>query len=320
MSRRLGFARSVPAAAAFAGLALAAFAFAAACGGGAPPADAPRPPGPLGDASPADLVDGAAAASTDAGTPRALAAALVGVWTGTGAPPPAVERLVIRGDGTFVADVDTGVRCVTAPCPSHVAASGHFRVTDDVLELRPHEGDPPTEVHGRYRVRLAETMLTLEPTTSRAGAAPLVVTRVPPVFGDDATALVASSAGGGFAPAPPPGSTCTVGAERYRFERAERTLAFERCAEAAPGRPLAPRAGRRTLTDDDAARVERAARAVAPSTQVICGTDKPLLELTVASRAGTRAFADAFYACRGEGRVYVDGLDPLFAVLRELAR
>lgn len=96
------------------------------------------------------------------------AARLVGAFHGAGgaARPPTFEGIVFQQSGDFFADVDTGLRCVRAPCPSHVRLVGRFRATRNHVRLSPRAGESPQSFHGLYRYTLANDKLTL----SRAGA------------------------------------------------------------------------------------------------------------------------------------------------------
>ena len=65
----------------------------------------------------------------------------------------------------------------------------------------------------------------------------------------DAEKLVADSPGGGFVPAPPAGSECNYGAQRYTVEIATRAFSFQRCTAGATATdPLELVKGGRTLT------------------------------------------------------------------------
>jgi hypothetical protein len=95
----------------------------------------------------------------------AAGAALVGAFHGasTGVPPR-FEGLVFRFDGTFFGDVDTGVRCFRAPCPSGDHVEGTYSATKSYLRLNPKAGTATTEYYGRYKYTHVGDKLTLSRT------------------------------------------------------------------------------------------------------------------------------------------------------------
>lgn len=124
-----------------------------------------------GCAADADSIDDAdaeeAAASED--EINSASSALVGAFHGTGgsARPPTFQGLVFNADGSFFADVDTGIRCITAPCPSHVRLSGHYSATKRYVRLTADKGAEASDFYGRYKYTLAGDALSL----TRSGAA-----------------------------------------------------------------------------------------------------------------------------------------------------
>jgi hypothetical protein len=97
------------------------------------------------------------------------AARLVGAFHDAGGSvrPPTFEGIVFQQSGDFFADVDTGIRCIMAPCPSNVRLTGRFTATRNYLRLLPKAGQQAEGFHGRYRYTLTTTgKLSL----SRAGA------------------------------------------------------------------------------------------------------------------------------------------------------
>jgi hypothetical protein len=124
-------------------------------------------PGCAADASSDPADDEEAAATED--ELNATASKLVGAFHGDGnVHPPTFEGLIFQSGGTFLADVDTGIRCVRAPCPSHVRFSGKFSATKNYLRLSPAPGKTAEQYHGRYRYNLSGTKLSL----SRADLGP----------------------------------------------------------------------------------------------------------------------------------------------------
>ncbi len=90
---------------------------------------------------------------------------LVGAWQGdTGAFHGLVFTATAEGSGHhWFADVDNGVRCIRAPCPSESRVEGVFTATSRTLNLR--SADPrlgvPTGVYGTYNYTLRGDVLTL---------------------------------------------------------------------------------------------------------------------------------------------------------------
>jgi len=80
---------------------------------------------------------------------------------------PSFDGLVLQQNGTFFADVDTGIRCITTPCPSNVRLEGRFSATRNYLSLSPKAGERAHSYHGRYRYTLTGDKLKL----TRAGSA-----------------------------------------------------------------------------------------------------------------------------------------------------
>jgi hypothetical protein len=115
--------------------------------------------------------DGDELASASQDELAASAARLAGAYHGLGAVrPPSFQGLVFEANGRFFADVDTGIRCVRAPCPSHVRLTGRFTATRDLLRLRAEPGAETHAYHGVYRYELADGKLTLRRADSTWGA------------------------------------------------------------------------------------------------------------------------------------------------------
>ena len=90
---------------------------------------------------------------------NASAAKIAGAYHGAGgsARPPTFEGLVLQQNGDFFADLDTGIRCITTPCPSHVRLTGRFTATKNYLRLAPKPGDQAHAFHGRYRYTISKS-------------------------------------------------------------------------------------------------------------------------------------------------------------------
>jgi hypothetical protein len=292
---------------------------------------------------------------------RASAARLVGAYhsAGESVRPPTFEGIVFKANGDFLADIDTGIRCVMAPCPSHVRLLGKFTATRSTLRLIPMPGEEASEFFGRYAYTLVDGKLSLE----RGGAenkwtdaltsgasyctqpsdcegqglfVPMCVgsftcgeTRscgfrcgVPvSVFPSDTTKLVAENKGGGFAPPPPAGSRCALGASKYELDVKSSTLTFTECSFKDFSTPFVPVSGTKQLSAAQLASVVAAAKSVSITTQEMCGADKPFLEIEVTSPSqGKKTYADSFYSCMGEGRTYVDNIDEVFSAFRAITQ
>ncbi len=68
------------------------------------------------------------------------------------------------------------------------------------------------------------------------------------IFTSDVQVLVAEDYGGGFAPAPPPGSTCVMGAAKYTLTVGTKTVDWTRCLVKGTD-PYKPVSGSKVLTD-----------------------------------------------------------------------
>ncbi len=135
----------------------------------------------------------------------------------------------------------------------------------------------------------------------------------------DAEEVVATSEGGGFAPPPPPGSTCILGVARYAVAVSAKTLHFERCM-ATGAAPFQLVKGDRTLSPAEFATVDTAMRGLTSVVdKTACGTDKPRYTVSVKTPRGAMTYEDAFYACQGGGKLYVENIDELLDVLAKLA-
>lgn len=110
-------------------------------------------PGCAADADPIDDADAEeAAASQD--ELNAAQAKLVGAYQHSGGAtrPPTFLGLVLNADGSFIADIDTGIRCITTPCPSGARLAGKFTATKSYLRLNPKSsGGEGAAFYGRYK-------------------------------------------------------------------------------------------------------------------------------------------------------------------------
>jgi hypothetical protein len=243
---------------------------------------------------------------------------LVGLYHGKGSVrPPSFETLDLRKDGSFSLDLDTGIRCVRAPCPSHAHVEGRFTATRSYLRLRPTAGEQAGGFHGYYRYTLRGDALSLSRGDWNGWTNDL--DRAQDVWPSDATKLVADSPGGGFTPPPPPGSNCAIGRQKYTLDVASRKLDWEQCDWNGGTAPLRLVTGSRTLSRAEVADIEAAANSVTISTRNICGADKPMMKIHVTTPKGTETYTDDFYSCMGQGP-FVENIGAVFSAMRELAK
>jgi len=295
-------------------------------------------------------------AETSAAELAAHARKIVGAFHGASTPrPPTFQGIVFAQDGTFFADLDTGIRCITVPCPSGAHLEGTFSATKSTIVLTAKAGTPSSDFYGRYTYAFRADKLSLSRTASGstwaqsldkelsycAAAAdcgsqglihPMCVggwtcstantcaftCGLPTeegIWPASATKLVAESPGGGFIPPAPPGSTCTIGKQKYSLDRATRVMISELCQLS--GGKLAIKTATTTITQAELAKVDEAMNAIKVATRDMCGADKPILSLHVTTPAGEKTYTDSFYRCQGGDRTYVDGIDGVFAAMRD---
>lgn len=124
------------------------------------------------DVTPADAEEDETAASRDE-----LAAAqkkLVGAFHFTSdvpgaAQPGKIRGLVFKADGSFFADVDSGLRCVAMRCMSNPRITGRYTATAKYIRLVADPGSQGSDFFGRYAYTLMGDEGD-ELTLSRAGA------------------------------------------------------------------------------------------------------------------------------------------------------
>jgi len=104
------------------------------------------------DATPdADVDAEAEKAATSESELHSYAAKLAGAFHGdyhAGTQRPAFDGLVLKQDGSFFADVGTGIVCITTPCPSQARITGRFVATKSYLFLYGLSGDMNNGVGG----------------------------------------------------------------------------------------------------------------------------------------------------------------------------
>ncbi|MFO0620525.1 MAG: hypothetical protein U0745_03940 [Polyangia bacterium] len=117
------------------------------------------------------------------------------------------------------------------------------------------------------------------------------------IFTSDVQVLVAEDYGGGFAPAPPPGSTCVMGAAKYSLTVATKTVDWTRCLVKGTD-PYKPVSGSKVLTDAEYKNLSlylENLTVAAPGSA--CGADKSILEVTITTPSGKQVYGDSFYSC-----------------------
>ena len=313
-------------------------------------------PGCAADA-PQDEAD-AEEANTSQDELNAAAQNFVGAFHGEGtAVPPSFDGLVFKLDGTFLGDVDTGIRCVRAPCPSNAHVEGRFTATKSYLTLTAKAGTKSNDFYGRYKYALAGQTLTLSRTAhgatwtdkldralsycgqpsdcdgqnlihvmcagswtcgdTRSCGYTCGIPATAAIWPASATKLVAESTGSGFGPPPPAGSTCTNGRQKFSLDRTTRVMTSETCESAGAGKPLHIKTATSTVTVAELATINKAMTGVKVATEDMCGADKPFKEITVTTPAGDKTYTDAFYSCQGGNNTYIDGIEAVFSAMRD---
>lgn len=135
---------------------------------------------------------------------------------------------------------------------------------------------------------------------------------------DGTRSVVLTDDGGGYAPMPPPGSTCHGQAE-YRYALDSRELSWSACSIGVGPEPWHEVDGERTLDRDDHDRVITALREIVVSSERRCGVDKQGLTITIETQDAEQRYTDSFYSCRGDKEPYVDGIDDVFTEVRRLS-
>ena len=141
------------------------------------------------------------------------------------------------------------------------------------------------------------------------------------IFTSDVQVLVAEDYGGGFAPAPPPGSTCVMGAAKYTLTVGSKFFDWTRCVSSGMN-PYTIAKGSRTLTDAEYKNlVPYLENLTVVAGDGLCGADKGTLDVTITTPSGQQTYGDSFYSCsiKDKPLVRTDALDRLFSQLYTLA-
>ena len=212
----------------------------------------------------------------------------------------------------FSADVDTGIRCIVAPCPSAEHIEGTFTAGTKTITLYSTTASAHSQhLLGKYSYLVQGAKFSLIRKDFAQS-----LERIADIWPADATKLVAKMSGG-FMPPPPPGSTCTNGQE-YTLTLATKKLAWANC-DYNGGGPRHMKTGTKTLSSAALATINTAMNAVEIAGGDMCGADKPYMTLSVSSPAGTNKFVDSFYSCNSGDNVYIDNIGGVFGALRDAA-
>lgn len=135
-----------------------------------------------------------------------------------------------------------------------------------------------------------------------------------PLIPDGVTKIVFTSKGG-FVPAPPDGSTCSTVDITYTITLPARAFSWKIC-EATDSGPYAFRTGEKILTAEQYAGIDGAIQALKRQTQVQCGADKPIEQITFTSPSGEVTYIDDFNFCDvNDTKIYVSGMENVFTVM-----
>lgn len=241
----------------------------------------------------------------------------------TSSRAPTFKWLRLESDDTFTAFVDNGVPCDPNPevaCDSIYALRGTYTATATTLRLAGDEGWP---YYGSYELSTAPTG-GIE--MRRSGAAwsgwSNTLSRSPGIVTSDTTQIFAESSGNMMdVDSVPAGTNCTIGHERYTFTLATGKLEWMTCDYRGEGQPSLKKSGTTTLSSAQVDTVLAVVRAAAITTSKDgCGNDKPELKVAITTPAGTKTYADAFYACEDQGVPFIHGIDQIFAAFHDVAK
>lgn len=215
----------------------------------------------------------------------------------------------------FVATVDTGIRCITTPCPSSETIEGTFTAGKKTITFYSTTASSSAQhLLGKYKYLVQGEKFTLMRDGSEQSLAK--VSDASEIWPSDATKLVAEVSGG-FMPPPPPGSSCSNGAT-YSLDRAARKLTWTRCEFNGRG-PRTLKSGTTALSNKDVKAVDDAMNSLRVSNANICGADKPFQTITVSTPEGDKKYVDDFYSCRGGDSIYVDNIGNIFSALDSIS-
>jgi hypothetical protein len=232
----------------------------------------------------------------------AAATKLVGKYEGKSTIYPQYTGIVFNANGTFVADIDTGIRCITTPCPSAVHLEGVFSATSNTLKLKPAAGKPKDATYHRdYSYSLNGSRLVMSSnqlsSSNRNWSNSFNKVAASTLWTGGTKLSVLSS--GGFGPPVAPGSNCSPGFQQYTYDRAARTLRAETCPVIDFSKPLVRSVVTKTLTAAEAAIIEAAANKVAVVSNPVCIpiADAPVRSIDITNASGTKRYFDSRDAC-----------------------
>jgi hypothetical protein len=147
----------------------------------------------------------------------------------------------------------------------------------------------------------------------------------PAVVPAGAESVAAINLGGGFVPAPPPGSACALGAQDYVLTFATKTLKFTVCNTPTPaGTPYTEETASKVLSDAEVARVKAAFEALAPVPPGSpCASDFQDERVEITSAGKSQVYYHQYSVCSNppsSKRVAAsEGVDGVFNTMRAIA-
>lgn len=307
--------------------------------------------------APVDEAD-AEEADTSADELTANAKKIVGAFHGDSNPrPPTFQGLVFAQNGTFFGDLDTGIRCITAPCPSSAHLEGTFTATKSYVRLTAKAGTPSSDFYGRYKYTVNGDKLTFARSAGGStwtqslakeisycaaaadcGGQPLMHPMCAPGGWTCSTANTCAFKCGGLPvdpslyPAnatklvaespgggftPPAPPGSTCAVGKQKYTLDRATKKMTSEICELTGGKLMLKTATTTITSSELGQITKAMNKVTIATQDMCGADKPMLSITVTTPEGDKTYTDSFYRCQGGDRTYVDNIDGVFGAMRD---
>jgi hypothetical protein len=253
----------------------------------------------------------------------AAATKLVGKYEGKSTVYPQYTAIALNANGTFVADIDTGIRCITAPCPSAVHLEGTFSATANTLKLAPAAGKPKNATFHRdysYSLNAGRLVISSNQLSANNRSWSNSFTKVSggKLWTGGTKLSVLSS--GGFHPPVAPGSNCTPGFAQYTYDAAARTLRAETCPIIDFSKPLLRSVVTKNLTAAEAAIIDAAANKVVVVSNPVCIpiADAPTSSMDITNASGTKRYYDSRDAC-DRNNVYVNNIRDVFTAMESVA-
>lgn len=276
-----------------------------------------------GCASATDVeVNGSNNDGEDEGALETAASELVGRYESERTTPGvAFQSLTLHADRTFEAFVDTGIRCVAAPCNGAGAwLVGKFKATSKTLTLTAGEGEEASKYYGRYRfTKTANGILLSGAKWSQSGDWEDPLKKAEGIWSEDVTKIEGETKGGGFMRPAPAGSECTMGAEQYSLDLASRDLTFVTCKTSQS--PYKKQNGSKRLTPAAVRTIVETVKAASIVTDRDgCGADKPFKTVSLTTPAGSKTYQDSFHACAGRTGTFIYEIDAIVSAMRDAAK